>query len=51
MIGVCPVLYAGWKVLKRSKFQRPEDIDLVKNLDEVQEYEANYVPKPARYTS
>lgn len=51
MIGVCPVLYVGWKILKRSKFQRAEGIDLVKNLGEVEEYEANYVPKPARYVS
>lgn len=51
MIGICPLLYVGWKLLKRSKFQRPEEIDLAKNLDEIEEYEANYVPRPARYAS
>lgn len=48
MIGVCPVLFVGWKFLKRSKFQKPGDVDLLKNLDEIEEYEANYVPIPAR---
>lgn len=49
MIGVCPILYAGWKLLKRSKFQKPEEIDLLRNLDEIEVYEANYVHKPAKY--
>jgi amino acid permease len=49
MIAVCPLLFIAWKVLKRSKFYKPEEVDLVKNLDEIEEYEANYVPRPAKY--
>lgn len=49
MIAVCPLLYLAWKVLKRSRFYKPEEVDLVKNLDEIEEYEANFVPRPAKY--
>lgn len=51
MIAVCPLLYIAWKVLKRSKLYKPEEVDLVKNLDEIEEYEANYVPRPAKYVT
>lgn len=51
MIGVCPVLYVGWKVLKRSTIQRAGDMDLGKDLEEIEEYEANYVAKPPRYAT
>lgn len=51
MIGVCPILFVGWKVLNRSKFYKPEEVDLFKNLEEIEEYEANYQPKPAKYAS
>lgn len=49
MIAVCPLLFLAWKILKRSKFYKPEEVDLVKNLDEVEAYEANFVPRPAKY--
>lgn len=49
MIAVCPLLFIAWKVLKRSKLYKPEEVDLVKNLDEIEAYEANYVPRPAKY--
>lgn len=51
MIAVCPLLYLAWKVLKRSKFYKPEEVDLVKNLDEIEAYEANYMPRPAKYVA
>ncbi|KAK3398263.1 putative carnitine transport protein [Sordaria brevicollis] len=48
MVGVCPVLFVGWKLLKKTKFYKAAEIDLYKNLDEVEEYQANYVPVPPR---
>lgn len=51
MIAVCPLLFIAWKVLKRSKLYKPEEVDLVKNLDEIEEYERNYVPRPAKYVT
>lgn len=49
MIAVCPLLFIAWKLLKRSKFYKPEEVDLVKNLDEIEEYEASFVARPAKY--
>lgn len=49
MVGVVPLLYLGYKVVKRSRFYQPEEVDLVKNLDEIEDYQANYVPQPAKY--
>lgn len=51
MVGIVPLLYLGYKVLKRSKFYKPEEVDLLKNLDEIEEYEANYQPQPAKCDS
>lgn len=49
MIGVCPILFLGWKFTMRSKLYKPEEVDLLKNLDEIEEYETNYQPRPAKY--
>lgn len=48
MVGVVPLLYVGYKVLKRSSYYKPEEVDLLKDLDEIEEYEANYQPQPAK---
>jgi len=48
MIGICPVLYVGYKIVKRTRIYKPEEVDLVKNLDEIEEYERTYVPIPPR---
>ena len=46
MIGVCPVLFVAWKLIKRTKFYAPHEVDLFKNLDEIDEYQRNFVPTP-----
>lgn len=48
MIFVFPVIYLGWKFLKRTKVVRPKEADLVDNLAEIEAYEDNYVPRPPR---
>ncbi|RSL85865.1 hypothetical protein BHE90_005027 [Fusarium euwallaceae] len=45
-VGLFPVLYVGWKLIHKTKIQKPHEVDLYKNLDEVREYEENYVPTP-----
>lgn len=49
MVAITPLLYVGWKVLKRSTLYKLEEVDLVKDLDEIEEYEAAYVPQPPKY--
>lgn len=49
MIGVFPVLFVGWKLIKKTKFLKPEEVDLQQDLDEIDEYERNYVPVPPKH--
>jgi amino acid transporter len=48
MIGVCPVLYIGWKVLKRSRIWKSEEVDLIHGLKGIEAYHANFVAMPPR---
>ncbi|KAF7553813.1 hypothetical protein G7046_g6992 [Stylonectria norvegica] len=47
MVAVFPILYVGWKLIHKTKIHKPEEVDLLKDLDVIAEYEANYVPQPA----
>lgn len=51
MIGVFPVLYFGWKIIHRTKVRKPEEVDLMTGLAEVEEYTRNYVHVPSKYVS
>lgn len=51
MIGVFPVLFVGWKLLKKTKWYRPEEVDLIRDVAEIEEYTRNYIPRPPRYTN
>lgn len=51
MIMVFPVLYVGWKIIHKTKIVRPSEADLYKDIDAVEAYEQNYVPRPPRYVS
>lgn len=42
MIFVCIAVFAGFKLLKRTKYVRPEEADLVSGLDEIEEHEYRY---------
>ncbi|GJC86170.1 hypothetical protein ColLi_09008 [Colletotrichum liriopes] len=46
MVGVFPVLYFSWKFIKRTKIFKPEEVDLYRNKDEIDEYERTFVPTP-----
>lgn len=48
MIALFPALYVFWKFTKKTTFYKPADVDLHKNLDEIAEYEAHYVPEPPK---
>ncbi|KAL4978159.1 amino acid permease/ SLC12A domain-containing protein [Aspergillus desertorum] len=47
MIGVFPVIYFGWKTFHRTSIRKPEEIDLVTGVEEIEEYTRNYIPEPA----
>lgn len=48
MIGVFPVLYFGWKFFHKTKFLKPEEVDLVTGLAEIEEYTRDFVPTPPK---
>ena len=51
MVGVGPVLYVGWKLYHKTRIYKPEEVDLHKDLNTLEEYERNYVPQPPKYVS
>ncbi|KAK3312411.1 putative carnitine transport protein [Apodospora peruviana] len=48
MIGVVPLLFLGYKVFMRSRFYAADEIDLYKNVAEIEEYQRTYVPMPPK---
>lgn len=48
MVFINPLLYLGYKLYHRTRVHLPAEVDLHKNLAEVEEYERNYVPTPPR---
>lgn len=48
MIGVFPVLFFSWKLLKRTRWLKPEEVDLLKDVAEIEEYTKNFVQQPPR---
>lgn len=48
MIGVFPLLFIGWKLLKKTKWLKPHEVDLLKDVEEIDEYQRNYTPIPPK---
>ncbi|KAL7943339.1 amino acid permease/ SLC12A domain-containing protein [Trichoderma barbatum] len=48
MIFVYPVLYFGYKFVRKTSIHKPEEVDLFKDVDEIEEYQRNYTPTPPR---
>ncbi|CAL3963801.1 unnamed protein product [Diplocarpon coronariae] len=49
MIFVFPINFAGWKVLKRTKWLKPHEVQLrTTEVDEIEEYTRNYVERPPK---
>ncbi|KAI7168329.1 amino acid permease [Hortaea werneckii] len=48
MIALCPILFVGWKVIKRTRLRKPHEVDLEGEIEEIDEYTRNFVPQPYR---
>ena len=46
MVGVCPILYVFWKIVKRTKYHRPSEVDLVWEKPTIDAYEASFTEVP-----
>lgn len=49
MIAVFPLLFFGYKFVRKTRLWAAEEMDLVKNLEEIEEYQRTFVPIPPRY--
>ena len=49
MIFVFPILFIGHKIIRKTKWVRPVDADLRKDLDEIEDHERAFAEKPATY--
>lgn len=45
MIFIFPALYVGYKIVMRTKIHKSAEVDLVKNLNEIEEHERTYMPE------
>jgi yeast amino acid transporter len=48
MIGLFFLVLIGWKIAKKTKWLRPEDVDLVGGVAEIEAYTRGQVPRPPR---
>ncbi|KAF2003226.1 hypothetical protein P154DRAFT_460957 [Amniculicola lignicola CBS 123094] len=46
MVFLFPVLFIGWKIIKKTKFKAAHEVDLYQDLEEIEEYHRTYVPTP-----
>jgi amino acid transporter len=45
MVFLCPILYVGWKVYRKTKVVKPEEADLVWERPTIDAYEASTAEK------
>ena len=54
-VGLFPVLFFGWRILKRTHWKKTTEIDLKGEVEEIEEYTRTFVPQPSKlalcYTS
>ncbi|TIA50277.1 amino acid permease [Aureobasidium pullulans] len=50
MIGLFPVLFVGWKFIKKTKWTPATQVDLRGEVEEIEEYQASFVPSTAQDT-
>ncbi|KAK9775617.1 putative Amino acid permease/ SLC12A domain-containing protein [Seiridium cardinale] len=48
MIFIFPVLFIMWKLIHKTKFYSPREVDLKQDLASIEEYTRNYVPTPSK---
>lgn len=51
MIALCPILFVGWKVIKRTRLRKPHEVDLKGEVEEIDEYTRTFVPQPYKYVA
>jgi amino acid transporter len=44
-VFIFPILFIAWKLLKRTKWIKPHEVDLATDLAEIEEYHRTFVEK------
>jgi amino acid transporter len=45
MVFLFPIMFVGWKLVKKTKIVKAHEADLVSDLAEIEEYHRNFVEK------
>jgi len=48
MIFICPVLFIVWKLVHKTRMYKPSEVDLYKDIPEIEEYHRTFVPSPPK---
>ncbi|KAI4154403.1 MAG: hypothetical protein LQ340_001698 [Diploschistes diacapsis] len=51
MIFLFPVLFLGWKLIRRTKWVESHEADLTKDLEEIEEYTRSFVEPPQTWVT
>lgn len=46
MVFLFPIIFLGWKFVKKTKRVKAHEADLITDLAEIEEYTRNFVPTP-----
>jgi hypothetical protein len=49
MVIVAPIFFVFWKVLKRTKWRAPHEVDLVWDAPLIDAYEASFITPPVGF--
>lgn len=49
MVGVAPILFIFWKLIKRTKFVKPHEADLVWDRPVIDAYEETFYGPPSSF--
>lgn len=48
MIFLVPILFIIWKVVKKTKWKKPEEVNLYEDLEEIEEYQRDFEAVPPK---
>ncbi|KAI2620896.1 amino acid permease/ SLC12A domain-containing protein [Hypomontagnella submonticulosa] len=48
MIFICPILFISWKIIYRTPFHKPHEVDLQRDVAAVEDYTNKFIPTPPR---
>lgn len=49
MVGVAPILFIFWKLVKRTPFKKSSEIDLIWERPMIEAYEATFISAPVGF--